>query len=142
MGVEVEALTLHIGYGTFSPIRVKNIFEHQMHDERYEIPNDLVLKLKDARREGRRIIAVGTSALRALESLESVGPCGETSLFIKPGFQFSWVNGLITNFHLPKSSLFVLVAAFMGLEAAKESYQSAISANYRLFSYGDAMLIL
>lgn len=141
-GVESAELTLHIGYGTFSPIRTDEIEDHELHEESYEIDPSTFARLEIAKGQGRRIIAVGTTSLRTLESIPSHGPRGRTRLFIRPGHPFRWADGLITNFHLPKSSLFVLVASFLGLEATQAAYAEAVRLKYRFFSYGDAMAIL
>lgn len=141
-GVETAEVTLHIGYGTFSPIRVDDILEHDMHEEEYSVPQATWEKIQATRAKGGRVIAVGTTALRTLESIPKHGLSGATRLFIYPGYQFQNADGLITNFHLPKSSLYVLVAAFLGLESTRECYKDAVNKNYRFFSYGDAMAIL
>ncbi len=141
-GVEIAPLTLHVGYGTFSPIRVSNLDEHKMHSEFFEISEEVFGRIQTRRKQGGRTIAVGTTSLRALESVKKVGLKGETQLFIKPGYEFSEIDGLVTNFHLPQSSLYILVCALMGLENAQRCYQTAIEAKYRFFSYGDAMAIL
>ena len=133
----VSAVTLHVGAGTFQPVRAENIEEHRMHRERYEVPPATAEVIR-----GRRVLAVGTTSLRALESAALSGaPSGETNLFIAPGFRFRVVDRLLTNFHLPKSSLLMLVAAFAGLDNVKRAYAHAIRERYRFFSYGDAMLI-
>jgi S-adenosylmethionine:tRNA ribosyltransferase-isomerase len=146
-GIERVDVTLHVGYGTFKPIRVRQIAEHVVDAERYTVDADAAAALTQARAEQRRIIAVGTTTVRVLESLPiDVGPigptAGETELFIRPGHEFRVVNGLITNFHLPQSSLLVLVAAFAGRERILEAYREAVAQRYRFYSYGDAMLIL
>ena len=147
-GVERTAITLHVGYGTFEPIRVDRIEEHRMAEEYYEVPPDTAAALSRARREGRRIIAVGTTTTRTLESLPiaedgRIEPgAASTSLFIQPGHQFRIVSGLITNFHLPRSSLLILVSAFAGRELVLSAYRHAIEQRYRFYSYGDATLIL
>ena len=141
-GVFIEMITLHVGYGTFAPISVRRIEEHRLHAEEYEISPSCEQTFQLAKKERRRIIAVGTTTLRAIESIPTYGIRGSTELFIRPGFEFHWVDGLITNFHLPKSSLFVLVSAFLGIEAAHRCYAEAIRQQYRFFSYGDAMAIL
>ena len=145
MGVICVHVTLHVGAGTFQPVRVENIAEHRMHSERYTIPVATAEAIAEARRQGSPVTAVGTTSLRALESavrsglLEQGG--GETDLFITPGYQFQVVDRLLTNFHLPKSTLLMLVSAFGGIENIRRAYQHAIVNNYRFFSYGDAMLI-
>ena len=146
-GVERATVTLHVGYGTFQPVRVDRVEDHRVDAEHYEVSQVTADALTRAKREGRRIIAVGTTTTRTLESLEvaadgTVAPgTGETSLFIYPGFDFKLVTGLITNFHLPRSSLLMLVAAFAGRERILDAYQAAIRERYRFYSYGDAMLI-
>ena len=144
-GVEYAELTLHIGLGTFSPIHSDDIAQHIMHSERLFIGDDLCQAYARCRQRQGRVIAVGTTVVRGLESAISKGVlkpyAGETSLFIKPGFSFQAVDRLITNFHLPKTTLFVLVCCFAGYENMKAAYSHAISQQYRLFSYGDAMLL-
>jgi S-adenosylmethionine:tRNA ribosyltransferase-isomerase len=141
-------ITLHVGLGTFQPIHVEDVEKHVMHREWYEIPVVAASKISEARRDGRRIIAVGTTAVRTLEHVarEAHGDIpesrGETDLFIYPGFSFQLTGALITNFHLPRSTLLMLVSAFAGKELIRESYRCAIRERYRFFSYGDAMLIL
>lgn len=147
-GVERTSLTLHIGYGTFQPVRAENVEEHQMEAEAYDVPAAAATALSCARRDGRRIVAVGTTTTRTLESLSieadgSVRPQhGETALFIHPGHRFQLVGGLITNFHLPRSSLLMLVSAFAGRDRVLGAYRDAVAHGYRFYSYGDAMLIL
>jgi len=147
-GIQRTEVTLHVGYGTFKPIRVERIEDHVVDPERFTVESDAADALTRARRDGRRIIAVGTTTVRVLESLAVdergvVAPQrGETHLFIRPGHQFRLVDGLITNFHLPRSSLLVLVAAFAGREQILAAYREAIAHSYRFYSYGDAMLIL
>jgi len=157
MGVQLAWLTLHVGAGTFQPVRVNKLAEHRMHSEYYEVPQGTVEAIARARAAGRAVIAVGTTSLRALESaalragagcgLRSGTDCGlrsgagETDLFITPGYNFRVVDRLITNFHLPKSTLLMLVAAFAGMGPIRAAYRHAISQRYRFFSYGDAMLI-
>ena len=136
-GATIAKLTLHVGAGTFQPIRVAEVEKHTMHGERYAIPPDAWRAL-----EGKTVMAVGTTALRALESAKMTGNLeGETSLFVYPGFKFQVVKRLLTNFHLPKSTLLMLVSAFGGKENILEAYRHAIEKRYRFFSYGDAMLI-
>jgi S-adenosylmethionine:tRNA ribosyltransferase-isomerase len=133
----VARLTLHVGAGTFQPVRAENIQQHSMHKERYFIPDETLERLS-----GKRVLAVGTTSLRALETRAITGKReGDTDLFIHPGFRFKAVDRLLTNFHLPKSSLLMLVAAFAGLENIRRAYAHAIEKRYRFFSYGDAMLI-
>lgn len=145
MGVIRAHVTLHVGAGTFQPMRVKNIAEHRMHSERYTIPISTAEAVAQARQQGSRVMAVGTTSLRALESAAKSGVLepgeGETDLFITPGYQFKMVDRLLTNFHLPRSTLLMLVSAFGGLENIRRAYQHAIANSYRFFSYGDAMLI-
>jgi len=144
-GVELAWLTLHVGAGTFQPVRTENLAHHRMHRERYVIPAETVDALTAARAHGGRIVAVGTTSLRALEGAAQEGDIlagpGETELFILPGFRFRMADALITNFHLPKSTLLMLVAAFGGTENMRRAYAHAVSERYRFFSYGDAMFI-
>lgn len=135
-------LTLHVGYGTFAPIQVENLDEHRMHEEVFEVPGELIGRLETTRAEGGRVIAVGTTSLRTLESLQPRVTSGATSIFIQPGYRFRFTDGLITNFHLPQSTLFVLICALLGTESAKACYEEAVREKYRFYSYGDAMLIL
>ncbi|MBE0614861.1 MAG: tRNA preQ1(34) S-adenosylmethionine ribosyltransferase-isomerase QueA [Burkholderiales bacterium] len=146
--VDLAWLTLHVGAGTFQPVRVNNLAEHKMHSEYYTIPPATARAVASARASGHAVIAVGTTSLRALESAARAdadcGPrsgAGETDLFITPGYRFQVVDRLITNFHLPKSTLLMLVAAFAGMEPMRAAYRHAIAERYRFFSYGDAMLI-
>lgn len=147
-GVQRAAVTLHVGYGTFQPIRVDRVEDHQMEAEHYEVSPATAAALTAARREGRRIITVGTTSTRTVESLvidpdgEVRSGHGETALFIHPGYQFKLVTGLITNFHLPRSSLIMLVSALAGREPVLAAYAAAVSERYRFYSYGDAMLVL
>lgn len=145
-GIERAEVTLHVGYGTFQPIRVERVEEHQMEAEHYEVSVDAAAMLTRALRDGRRIIAVGTTTTRTLESLtvsdgEVLAGRGETALFIHPGHRFRLVSGLITNFHLPQSSLLMLVSAFGGREHVLAAYREAAARRYRFYSYGDAMFI-
>ncbi len=148
-GVRLAWLTLHVGAGTFQPVRVHDLSRHRMHSERYTIPEETRAALLDARSRGARIVAVGTTCVRALESAAARTPAGwavaagagETSLFIVPGYRFRIVDRLITNFHLPRSTLLMLVCAFAGTEAVLSAYAHAIAHRYRFFSYGDAMLV-
>jgi len=145
-GVEIAWVTLQVGAGTFQPVRVETLAEHTMHAERYEIPQATVDAIARAKQAGRRVTAVGTTSLRALESSARAhgavtAGAGETRLFIKPGDAFAVVDRLITNFHLPRSTLLMLVCAFAGHERILNAYQHAISQGYRFFSYGDAMLL-
>jgi S-adenosylmethionine:tRNA ribosyltransferase-isomerase len=144
-GVELAFLTLHVGAGTFQPVRTRNVGEHRMHREWYDIPAATAAAVQRARAQGRNVIAVGTTSLRALEAGVRDGDVaagrGETDLFITPGFRFRVVDRLVTNFHLPKSTLLMLVSALAGMEAIRAAYRHAIAQRYRFFSYGDAMLI-
>jgi S-adenosylmethionine:tRNA ribosyltransferase-isomerase len=144
-GVRVAFVTLHVGAGTFQPVRVDNIHEHKMHSELYSVPEETVALIQATKAAGKKITAVGTTALRALESAAQSGEIkagnGDTNIFITPGYQFKVVERLLTNFHLPKSTLMMLVSAFAGADNIKHAYQHAIEEKYRFFSYGDAMLI-
>jgi S-adenosylmethionine:tRNA ribosyltransferase-isomerase len=144
-GARIARVTLHVGAGTFQPVRGKTVEQHRMHRERYEVPQAAVAAIEAARAAGARVLAVGTTALRALESAALEGALraqsGETDLFVHPGFRFRVVDRLLTNFHLPRSSLLMLVAAFAGLERIRRAYAHAIARRYRFYSYGDAMLI-
>jgi len=145
-GVEFAYVTLHVGAGTFQPVRVKNIVDHRMHAEHYEIPAATAAAIERTRRRLGRIVAVGTTTVRCLEASAAahgvpVAGAAETDLFITPGFEFRVVDRLITNFHLPKSTLFVLVSAFAGIEPIRHAYRHAIEKRYRFYSYGDAMLV-
>jgi S-adenosylmethionine:tRNA ribosyltransferase-isomerase len=146
-GIEQVSITLHVGYGTFKPVRVENVDEHEVDPEMYSVSPSTTDALTRALRDGRRVIAVGTTTTRALESLtidsnDSVRPGGgSTTLFIHPGHRFRIVHGLVTNFHLPRSSLLMLVAAFTGRERILAAYGEAVAHRYRFYSYGDAMLI-
>jgi S-adenosylmethionine:tRNA ribosyltransferase-isomerase len=136
-GASISRVTLHVGAGTFQPVRSENIEGHRMHEERYDVPQETLKTIA-----GKRVLAVGTTSLRALETHALTGKMqGESDLFIVPGFKFRVVDRLLTNFHLPKSSLLMLVAAFAGLENIRKAYAHAIERQYRFFSYGDAMLI-
>lgn len=146
-GVERLNITLHVGYGTFQPVRVDDVEEHQMEAEHYEVTAGTAAALSRALADQRRIIAVGTTTTRTLESLpvddggQVAAGSGETALFIRPGHRFRVVSGLITNFHLPKSSLLMLVSAFAGREHVLDAYREAVAHRYRFYSYGDAMFI-
>jgi S-adenosylmethionine:tRNA ribosyltransferase-isomerase len=144
-GVRLAYITLHVGAGTFQPVRVDHIHEHSMHSECYEIPRDTVDAINNARKYRGRVIAVGTTSLRALESAAAAGELiageNETNIFIVPGYRFKVVDVLLTNFHLPKSTLLMLVCAFGGMEEMLAAYRHAVEKKYRFFSYGDAMLI-
>ena len=144
-GVLLTWLTLHVGAGTFQPVRTENLAEHQMHSEWYRLPQATVDVIETAKRGGRNVIAVGTTSMRALESASQTGKLvagsSDTQLFITPGYQFKTVDRLITNFHLPKSTLMMLVSAFAGVDRIRHAYSYAIAQRYRFFSYGDAMLL-
>lgn len=145
--IEVCGLTLHVGLGTFLPVRSENLAEHRMHGELYQIPAGTARTVNRARHEGRRVIALGTTSTRALEDAvdENGRLCagrGLSELFIRPGFQFRIVDGLITNFHLPGSTLLMLVSAFAGRDKILNAYRQAVQREYRFFSYGDCMLII
>lgn len=160
-GVQIEEVVLHVGIGTFRPVKTETLEEHEMHSEWVSLPQDTADRINQAKAEGRRIIAVGTTTTRVLEGIgsspllskeglgEAIGPLsgplrgyeGEINIFITPGFQFRVIDGLITNFHLPKSTLLVLVSAFAGRERMLAAYESAKANGYRFFSFGDAMFI-
>jgi S-adenosylmethionine:tRNA ribosyltransferase-isomerase len=144
-GVGIATLTLHVGAGTFQPVRVQDLSEHRMHSEWYSLPQATVDELRAIRAGGGRVVAVGTTSLRALESAaaagEPVAGAAETSLFVLPGYRFRIVDRLVTNFHLSRSTLLMLVSAFGGIDNIRRAYQHAIAQRYRFFSYGDAMLI-
>ena len=145
-GVELCRLTLHVGAGTFLPVKAEDTGEHRMHAEWGSINERTALTLTDAKRAGRRIVAAGTTSLRLLETAArpdgSIAPfVGDTSIFITPGYAFRSVDALITNFHLPRSTLFMLVSAFSGLDAMKRAYAHAVAADYRFYSYGDACFL-
>ncbi len=144
-GVQIAYVTLHVGAGTFQPVRAEFVHEHSMHSERYEIPSATLDLITQARARQGRVVAVGTTSLRALESAAAGGElksgAGDTNIFITPGYGFRVVDVLLTNFHLPKSTLLMLVSAFGGMEALRAAYQHAVAKEYRFFSYGDAMLI-
>ncbi len=144
--IATAELTLHVGYGTFQPIREETIEDHRMERERYSIPEKTVAAVETARARGGRVVAVGTTTVRALESAASASGevkagSANTELFITPGFQFRVVDGLMTNFHLPKSSLLLLVSAFGGVEPVRRAYREAVKERYRFYSYGDCMLL-
>ena len=144
-GNHAAYVTLHVGAGTFQPVRVEQVAEHVMHSERYVIPQATVDAIEQARARGGRVIAVGTTSLRTLEGAAQSGVLrageGETSIFITPGYKFKVVDVLLTNFHLPKSTLLMLVSAFGGMDKMLAAYRIAVDNEYRFFSYGDAMLI-
>ncbi len=142
-GVQMEYVTLHVGMGTFQPMKSQTIEEHQMHAEFASIDSETATRLAQAKAEGRRIIAVGTTSVRTLESLEMLGEfAGDVNIFITPGYVFKYIDGMITNFHLPKSTLLVLVSTFAGYEHIVHAYEEAKKNNYRFYSFGDGMLIL
>ncbi len=147
-GVEMAEITLHVGYGTFQPVRVGRVEDHRLDSERYEISEGAAAAINSALDQGRRVIAVGTTTTRTLEAVARahngriVAGEGATDLFIYPGFEFSVVKGLLTNFHVPRSSLLMLVSAFAGVDTVRTAYHAAIAERYRFYSYGDAMLIL
>jgi S-adenosylmethionine:tRNA ribosyltransferase-isomerase len=147
-GVEVARVTLHVGLGTFAPLRVERLDQVRLHHERYTLPAQTAEAINAAARSARRIVAVGTTVVRTLEhcALQAAGSpllphTGETEIFISPGFEFRLVNALLTNFHLPQSSLLMLVSAFAGREAVLAAYRRAVEQKYRFFSYGDCMFL-
>jgi len=144
-GVRSVFVTLHVGAGTFQPVRVHNLDEHQMHEEYVELDQQVVDAVAETRKRGGRVIAIGTTSVRSLESAASSGTLqtyqGDTRLFIRPGFRFNVVDVMLTNFHLPESTLLMLVSAFAGYENIMQAYQHAVKQQYRFFSYGDAMWI-
>ncbi len=144
-GVELATLTLHVGAGTFQPVRTRNLAEHRMHSEWFDIGEATAAAVNNARAAQRRVIAVGTTSLRALESAGRDGilraEAAETDIFITPGFRFRIVDALVTNFHLPRSTLLMLVSAFAGIDRIRSAYAHAIARQYRFFSYGDAMFL-
>jgi S-adenosylmethionine:tRNA ribosyltransferase-isomerase len=146
-GVNLAFVTLHVGAGTFQPVRVENIEEHQMHAEYAEVPQAVVESVLATKAAGGRIIAVGTTSVRSLESACAnqrgvIQPlCDDTSIFIYPGYQFKVVDAMLTNFHLPESTLMMLISAFAGTDKVMSAYRQAINQEYRFFSYGDAMFI-
>lgn len=147
-GIEFAHVTLHVGAGTFQPVRVDNIHEHKMHSEYAEVPQEVVDAIARTRARGGRVVAIGTTSVRSLESAaqaslpNSLQPfAGETDIFIFPGYEFQVVDAMVTNFHLPESTLIMLVSAFAGKDAVMAAYNDAISQRYRFFSYGDAMFV-
>lgn len=146
-GVELGFLTLHVGLGTFRPVQVEEIESHVMHSEYYQVPPETAALVNAAKAEGRRVVAVGTTAIRTLESAAQAGggiaaASGWTDIFIYPGYDFKVVDAMLTNFHLPKSTLLMLISAFAGREKILAAYEAAIAERYRFFSFGDAMLIV
>jgi len=144
--VEQRFVTLHVGSGTFQPVQVEDVAMHRMHRERYRIPAETAAAVAQCRTRGNRVIAVGTTSLRALEAAADAdgrvsSGDAETDLFIVPGYRFRAVDRLLTNFHLPRSTLLMLVSAFAGTERIRSAYAHAVAARYRFFSYGDAMLL-
>ncbi len=141
-GVQSAYVTLHVGAGTFQPVKTENLAEHRMHSEWYQVPAQTQQAITDCKARGGRVVAVGTTTVRSLESWAASGQAqGDTQIFITPGFAFRHVDLLVTNFHLPKSSLMMLVSAFAGYESIRALYRHAIAQKYRFFSYGDAMLL-
>ena len=146
-GVNIAYVTLHVGLGTFRPVKVDDVTKHKMHSEHYEVPEETAELIKKTKQSGKRVIAVGTTSCRTLESVAAehgeVVPCeGFTEIFIYPGFEFKVLDGLITNFHLPESTLIMLVSAFAGYDNIMNAYKTAVKERYRFFSFGDAMAIL
>ena len=141
-GVQRASVTLHVGAGTFQPVKTEDLSDHQMHSEWYDVPAATQKAIADCRARGGRVVAVGTTTVRTLESWEKTGQVrGDTAIFITPGFEFKVIDGLVTNFHLPKSTLMMLVSAFAGFDLIRAVYAHAIAQRYRFFSYGDAMLL-
>ena len=145
-GIVISNVTLHVGIGTFRPVKEKNIEEHHMHTEHYCIKEEDAEKINKAKREGHKVIAVGTTSCRTLETISDehgfVKPCeGDTSIYIYPGYKFKCLDGLITNFHLPESTLLMLVSALAGKDNIMNAYKEAVNEKYRFFSFGDAMFI-
>jgi len=145
-GISCATITLHVGLGTFQPVKTTLVEEHTMHSEWFELSEDVVKQIQDVRQRGGRVVAVGTTVARSLESsvneqVEIVAGSGETKIFILPGFQFRVVDVLMTNFHFPETTLLMLISAFAGLETVRNAYAHAVAEHYRFYSYGDAMLI-
>ena len=148
-GIDTEFVTLHVGAGTFQPVRVENIDDHDMHSEYFEVSQDVIAKIEATRQAGNRVIAVGTTSVRASKVLlhdvirirDEKVITGDTDIFIYPGYVFQGIDALITNFHLPESTLMMFVSAFSGYKNIMNAYQEAITEKYRFFSYGDAMLL-
>lgn len=145
-GVNIGYVTLHVGLGTFRPVKVNDVTKHKMHSEHYELPQETADLIKATKAAGKRVIAVGTTSCRTLESVAAMGEIkacdGFTDIFIYPGFEFKVLDGLITNFHLPESTLIMLVSAFYGYDKTMNAYEVAVDNKYRFFSFGDAMAIL
>ncbi|MHC4076217.1 MAG: S-adenosylmethionine:tRNA ribosyltransferase-isomerase, partial [Planctomycetota bacterium] len=139
-------ITLHVGPGTFRPVKTENLEDHEIHKEWFELDSQNARLINSAKQKDRRVIAVGTTSVRTLETIAANGRIrqarGSTNLFIRPGYKFEIIDAMVTNFHLPKSTLLALVAAFAGLETIRSAYQHAIDLRYRFYSYGDAMLIV
>ncbi|HBF47804.1 MAG TPA: tRNA preQ1(34) S-adenosylmethionine ribosyltransferase-isomerase QueA, partial [Shewanella frigidimarina] len=147
-GVNIAFVTLHVGAGTFQPVRVDNVLEHKMHSEWANVSQEVVDLIAQTKAAGNRVVAVGTTSVRSLESAARASGdnplqafSGDTDIFIYPGFQFKVVDAMVTNFHLPESTLIMLLSAFAGYEAVMKAYQHAITQKYRFFSYGDAMFV-
>ena len=145
--MQIAKVLLHVGLGTFRPVKVDNVLEHKMHSEYYEIDEENAEKINSAIREGRRVIAVGTTSVRTLESVADDkgfvrATSGNTNIFIYPGYKFKTVKGLITNFHLPESTLIMLVSAFVGRDETLDMYNTAVKEGYRFFSFGDSTLLI
>ncbi|MCK9604249.1 MAG: tRNA preQ1(34) S-adenosylmethionine ribosyltransferase-isomerase QueA [Candidatus Omnitrophica bacterium] len=142
-GVNFSYLTLHVGHGTFKPVKIDDITRHKMEPEYFQIPESTINAVEETKAKDKRVIGVGTTTLRTLESYAATGSkAGQTDLFIYPGYKFKAVDSLLTNFHLPRTTLFMLVCAFAGIELARYAYREAIDKKYRFYSYGDAMLIV
>ncbi|PID42240.1 MAG: tRNA preQ1(34) S-adenosylmethionine ribosyltransferase-isomerase QueA [Proteobacteria bacterium] len=140
-GVDIAFVTLHVGAGTFQPVRVENVLEHEMHQEWIEVSESVCQQIKKTKACGGRVVSVGTTSVRCLETANGKPFSGDTDIFIYPGYRFNTVDAMITNFHLPRSTLLMLVSAFAGMENVKNAYEQAINEKYRFFSYGDAMFI-
>jgi len=144
--IEICSVSLNVGLGTFKPVRAEKIQDHKMDREYYEIPENTAKTIKKAKNEGKNIVAIGTTTVRTLETAfdrngEVISPCGWSDIFIYPGYKFKVIDKLLTNFHLPKSTLLMLVSAFAGKDFVFNAYQKAVSENYRFYSYGDCMFI-
>jgi S-adenosylmethionine:tRNA ribosyltransferase-isomerase len=145
-GIEIAYVTLHIGLGTFKPVEAESIYDHKMHTEYYEISEANAKIISNAKHDGRRVVCVGTTSARVLETVatnhgEIKESSGYSDIFIYPGYQFKAVDALITNFHLPKSTLLMMISAFAGLELTRHAYQEAVEKHYRFFSFGDSMFL-
>ena len=141
MGVIIAHVTLHVGLGTFRPVKVENVLEHHMHSEFYMVEEEEARRINDVKKAGGRVICVGTTSCRTLESAAVKAGSGWTDIFIYPGYRFKVLDGLVTNFHLPESTLVMLVSALAGREHVLNAYKEAIEERYRFFSFGDAMFI-